>query len=246
MIIVQSPTSHGRSSRWIVTLAAYALLLCGVCVVASRSLRTVTLSLGDVVQTELVQHELQGVEQLLSDMERAARDYVITHNEALLQPYLAARPLLRHELDRLNDPVTVTGVERSGAVALAALAYEREAYATRLIRLVRSGDSSAARTMLEEEKGRSNFEAVRTVIASMEMEERRQLALAGGAVERSREVYMVALWMSGAVALLLLVAVGYGAMRQRGPLVPATDDAIRRLGEPAGPAITVESSAAKP
>ena len=245
MIIVQSPKSHGRSSRWIATLTC-ALLLCGVCIVASRSLRAVTLSLEDVAQTELVQHELQGVEQLLSDMERAAREYVITHDEALLQPYLAARPLLRHELDRLNDPLTVTGVERSGAVALAALAYEREAYATRLIRLVQGGEGSAARTMLEEEKGKSNFEAVRTVIASMEMEERRQLALAGGAVERSREVYVVALWMSGAVALLLLVAVAYGAMRRRGPLVSPTVDAIPGLGERAGPPITIESDAAKP
>jgi hypothetical protein len=61
--------------------------------------------------------------------------------------------------------------------------------------------------------GSSRWIATLAVIASMQTEERRQLALGRGVVERSREVYVVALWVSGAVALLLLVAVAYEPTR---------------------------------
>jgi CHASE3 domain sensor protein len=201
-----------------------ALVLCSASILASRSLRSVSESLDGVARTELIQYELQDIERLLSDMETAARDYALTHVDSSLRPYEAARPQLPLELDRLDDLVAVTGIDRNGVDALAALARDRQQRAAQIIDNARRGDAAAVRFLLQRGEGHSNMDAARAVTSSMQTEERRQLTLRRASVARSRGLFVAVLWVSGAVAgvlllLLLRVAVPERAARRFGSVM---------------------------
>jgi hypothetical protein len=108
-------------------------------------------------------------------------------------------------LDRLDALVPSPGLSRYGIDALAALARDREQFAAQIMASVERGDPGQARLLLQGGQEKTRTEAVRTTIASLQTEARRVLSLETRATARSRSVFLAALWLSGSVAVLLLL-----------------------------------------
>jgi CHASE3 domain sensor protein len=125
-------------------------------------------------------------------------------------------------LDRLDALVPSPGLSRYGIDALAALARDREQFAAEIIASVQRGDLGEARLLLQGGQDKTRTEAVRTTIASLQTEARRVLSLETRATARSRGVFLAALWLSGSVAVLLLLLAARtvlpGGLHRRGPL----------------------------
>jgi len=195
-----------------------ALTLSAVCVLAARSLRTVDDSLQAVARTEYAQAQLVDIDQSLSDLLAMARAYASAPEEPLYGDY---RRLVRHidaTLDRLDALVPSPGLTRYGVDALAALARDREQFAAQVIAQARAGEDGAAQRLLRLGQAKGNRAAMRATIAVLQTEGHRVLSLDRQAIGRARVVFLVALWVSGVAAVLLLAGVARQLLRRAGRL----------------------------
>lgn len=200
-----------------IALAAAALLLAAVCGLASRSLGAIDDVLRTVDRTAFAQAELIDIDQSLSDILDVARSYARTQDPVLLAAYERLGPRIDAALDRLDALVPSPGLTRYGVDALAALARERQQLASDIVSDARSGDLAAARLLGQQGDGHGAMEAVRSTIASLQTEARRVLSLDLKSMARARTVFLVALWVSGALAVLLLALVARTLVRLPGP-----------------------------
>jgi len=196
-----------RRARGLIVLALMALSLTLVCVLAARSLRAVDDSLQAVARTEYAQAQLVDVDEALSDLVALAGVYAITPDESLYAQYRRLGPRIDATLDRLDALVPAPGLTRFGVDALAALARDREQFAAGVIQAARAGDPRAAQRLLAQARPKSNVSAVRATVGALQTEGRRALSLDRAAIGRARLVFLISLWASGAVAVVLLAAV---------------------------------------
>lgn len=210
------PLWESRLPRSALARTAMALGLAVACGVASHSLGTVDDTVQAVARTEYAQAQLIEIDQSLTDLANAARAYERTRDPADSTAVLRLRRGIDGAIDRLDALVTTPGLMRNGLDALAALARDREERANEIVTDVRDGDLKAARFLLEQGEGRgSQTDAVRATLASLQIEARRVLSLDRQAIARTRNVFLVALWVSGTFGLLLLALLAQGFSRVR-------------------------------
>ena len=201
-----------RRPRLAAALGVAALLLALVCVLASRSLGTVDDSLRLVERTEYAQSQLIDIGQSLSDLVNASRAYARRQDPADLAEIQRLTPRIDAALDRLDALVPSPGLTRYGVDALAALARGREQFAAETVAAVRRGDLVGAQRLIQRGEAGGPIDPTRATIASLETEARRALSLEQQSIARSRRVFLIALWLSGAAAVLLLAFVAQGLL----------------------------------
>jgi len=146
---------------------------------------------------------LQDIAGTVTDVETGERGFVITGDEAYLDPYLAALARLDRErsalVPRLRDVATPDGPLES----LEALIERRLDIASANIQARRESGLAAAATGLHQRGGRQTMDAIRATLQSLEDAERAALASEASAlrlqVERNRHESVI-----GALLVLLL------------------------------------------
>ena len=201
-------------------VAAYfaAVLAIGAVTAASvRSLAARRQSSDWVMHTQDVRVSLQRVLALATDAESAQRAYLLTANEAYLQPYAQAESALGEEIGRVLALTVDNPRQQERMRALRqVLAGKAHALADSIERR-KKGDPSSGE-LVSSGAARETMRQVRQLVAQMSDEEASLLAerLAG---LRNAERWSLAVTLGGAVLLLALAtaaaAMVRGALRRR-------------------------------
>jgi len=159
--------------------------------------------LNDQVQrTHEVKEELSSVLRLLVDAETGQRGYLITDDPLYLQPYQEATSQVEGRLARLADLTKNDSVQQQRTVELRRLEQEELAVLRQTIQLDQEGkDLEAGRIMLSG-VGRQRRDELRRVVADMEKEEDRLLAMRASLANRGQWAVVLA---SLAIAVLSIV-----------------------------------------
>jgi two-component sensor histidine kinase/CHASE3 domain sensor protein len=139
------------------TLLALALAI-GQTIASQREARSVGRASSDAL---LATHE---VLEATLDAETGQRGYLLTRNEAYLQPYVSARHRLDTSLDKLRTILRsnpVLGDDRS-MERLSRLIDDKVAELDRTVSLTRAGATAEALTIVEEGIGKRQMDAIRS------------------------------------------------------------------------------------
>ena len=215
------------SPRLTALLIASILLLGAISFLSSRSLSTLKSVNTWVLHTEQVQTEIGRVLQLLTDVETGMRGYALAGDKKFLDPYYAALPQLPKDLASLKHLISDNPAQRSNVAQLDSLAQARLAHAQRVVQRIESGDVAGGRALVASGEGQRRMDAVRRVTAQMQAEETRLLSLRRVSSDQALHDTQLALGVTGALAVLLLLfiaysAVAYGARIRRGEKTLAT------------------------
>lgn len=168
-----------------------------------------------VRQTLLMRELLAGVLSLLQDAEGAQRGYIITGEEAYLEPYGRARRTLGPRLGRLAG-LTSAREQRDRIQALGSLVASRLSILQEGIDERRRAGLDAGADVTRSGRGKALMDRIRDVVAELDVEESRLLA-EREAVANRRERWLLGFTASASALGLLLVgtAVLYAARTRR-------------------------------
>jgi len=124
---------------------------------------------------------IEGVFTRLKDAEIGQRGFLITGDEAYLQPYNTASRELDTAMKSLQVSLTRSPNQQPRLHAIEGLAVERLDLLKRTVELFRKGDKEAAYGVVKSGRGKAVMDEIRRVVAGMKGEEEQGLA------ERSRE-----------------------------------------------------------
>lgn len=211
------------SASFVALIAAIAVLV----VLESRQERDDQL----VARSLEVRSAIQSVGGLLVDAEVGVRGYLLTSEEAFLDPYVEATASLGPALDRLDALVddNTAQADRSARIRRAA-----ERRLDQLDELIDSDDSTVQLRDLE--SGRASMEEIRSDLAEMEIEEDRRLEERTADAEQNRDILAALIPAAGMIGLLGLVSTIAFATRVTRRVSRITANAVSLgTGEPLAP-----------
>jgi signal transduction histidine kinase/ActR/RegA family two-component response regulator len=152
-----------------------------------------------VAHTLEVEEQLSSVLSVVQQAETGQRGFMITRNEAYLEPFTTGQRDLRIELDELHRLVADSPIEAARAARLDQLATERLGRLSRFISMIRLGDSEGVAEGVRTGVGLNQMRQIRTLIAEMRAHE--ASLLAGRTQMASWQSNLLLLW-------LVLTAIG--------------------------------------
>ena len=156
--------------------------------------------LNDQVQrTHEVKEELSAVLRLTVDAETGQRGYLLTDDPIYLHPYQEATSQIESRLARLASLTKNSAVQQQRMHELRELEQEELALLQRMIRLDQEGNDLEAGKILLSGVARQRMDELRRVVADMEKEEDRQLAVRATLANRGQWATVLA---SLAIAVL--------------------------------------------
>lgn len=156
--------------------------------------------LNDQVQrTHEVKEELSAVLRLTVDAETGQRGYLLTDDPIYLHPYQEATSQIESRLARLASLTENSAVQQQRMHELRELEQEELALLQRMIRLDQEGNDLEAGKILLSGVARQRMDELRRVVADMEKEEDRQLAVRATLANRGQWATVLA---SLAIAVL--------------------------------------------
>ena len=171
------------------TLVGFWIAIAAVVVVALLSYQALQAS---VTNAQRVTHTLRLVEQLqallstMKDAETGQRGFLLTGDEAYLEPYSNAKAALAGEIAGARELVSQDREQQRRLQGLEQLCADKMAELAQTIALRRRNDAGGALGIVRTDRGKDIMERIRAVLAEMTAEERRSLAT------RQEE------WLSGA------------------------------------------------
>lgn len=127
------------------------------------------------VQQETVTRQVRQTFSVLQDAETGQRGYLLTQNEAYLEPYNDARAELSQRLDALRKAAADGSLPRPLAGRVEALAEEKLIELADTIATAQSQGFAAAVERVNRGAGKRTMDEVRAVFAEIEMGQRREL-----------------------------------------------------------------------
>jgi PAS domain S-box-containing protein len=159
--------------------------------------------LNDQVQrTHEVKEELSAVLRLTVDAETGQRGYLLTDDPIYLQPYQEATSQIESRLSRLASLTKDNAVQQQRTDELRRLEHNELAILASMIQLDKEGNDLEAGKILLSGVARQRMDELRSVVADMEKEEDRQLAVRATLANRGQWATVLA---SLAVAALSIV-----------------------------------------
>jgi PAS domain S-box-containing protein len=156
--------------------------------------------------------ELGKLMTTIDDAQASQRGYLLTGDEAYLEPYQASTGRLRTELARLSqlesDPrqrARLAALERAIDLKLAELG--------QTIALARAGERAVALAIVRTNVGRARMEAIRARVAAMQSAERNLLARREAEAERRSSLTIATIVVSALIGTALLALVFYLSAR---------------------------------
>jgi PAS domain S-box-containing protein len=158
-----------------------------------------------LIRTHQLLTESERLYSLLKDCQRGYRGYLLTHDKALLEPYLRARRTLPARLARVG---TLTGPhapqQQARLAALRVLTGQSLAHWDNVIRLHDQVGPEAALAVVKAGRGRRLVDRAYGIIAGFQAHERRLLTGQQARYEKSQRAYTLIQLVGGSVGLLLL------------------------------------------
>jgi len=226
-------TSHMWPKRSMLWLFASVVLLLGMSVLLSRTLAVLSNGSEWLVHTEHVRVQIAKVMQLLTDATIAERSFALSRDEKFLQPIVAAKATLDPEARSLQRLIEDNPVQRPLAARLRALANARLAEAEHVIERVRAGDRDAL-ALIERGLGAQVMADARNIVSQMQAEELRLLEIRQTAMEQARDNAALAQWVSGGIAIALLILIVYVTLSEAGRVTRAQEElatTLRSIGD---------------
>jgi methyl-accepting chemotaxis protein len=138
---------------------------------AYQSTRTLVGTAGLVTHTEEVSRNLEEVISSLKDVETGERGFVITGDDAYLEPYNAGLDRIGVNMRNLRSLTTDNDRQQRRLDALEALIAQRLTFVKGVIEARRSGTFETAAKMIQGGKGKQMMDQMRKQVAEMEEEE---------------------------------------------------------------------------
>lgn len=130
-----------------------------------------------LLHTKEVMDGLQTVSGLMIDVETGVRGFVITGQEAYLEPYRQARPGADEEIQQLKQLTADNPVQQKRFPELERRVTTQLEYFDRVLRVAREQGPDAARKLVASGEGKEGMDAVRKQLDEMRAEEERLLHL---------------------------------------------------------------------
>jgi len=176
----------------------------------------------EVERSYVLRLHLQHVFSLVQDIEAGARGYVITGQDAFLEPFIRARAQLPGELAQLRASA-MTPEDRGIAAQLDGLVRSKLAIAGHNIAVRRRQPLGDVAAHLHTAQGRSVMNQIRALRATWDAHEQRELDLRLAAADKSnRDLTLMLRGLAGGVLLIVTVGV-WGAVALAGSRDRAAD-----------------------
>ncbi|MEO8333456.1 MAG: CHASE3 domain-containing protein [bacterium] len=154
----------------------------------------------------------------LQDAENGQRGFLITANDAYLEPFRSGRDSVGIELSRLQTLTSDNDRQQELIKHLAPLVTRRLAVMDSGIAMRRRGDANAATTLMREGLGKKLMDSVRVLFGQMQKEERRILDERSVREQSSQETLKLALLLgvvaSAAISYFVVAKFSRQATRQ--------------------------------
>ena len=197
-----------------VICSAGAVLLVALWVVASfRIFRQMQKASDERERTFIILDQANVFLTNLKDAEAGQRGYVLTGDEAFLEPYLKAKNELRGELEQLQQ-MTLLDEAHKKADELTPLLNRKMEGLAQVIEVRRSQGLAAATEFVRNAQGRALTDSIRTVMGDFMQHERAALVQRDAAV-RTEMRWMLAVLVSASVLKLLFAATFVLALSRR-------------------------------
>jgi methyl-accepting chemotaxis protein len=185
------------------------LLLLGIGVVAYRSISSLTSTNHLVAHTQQVLEHIAEVLSVMKDAETGQRGYVITGDDAFLEPYQAgigSVPNVVKDLRQLtaDNPNHQTRLDQAELLIAAKLAELKQT-----IELRRKGNLEETERVIHAGEGKKQMDALRTVLGQMKHEEREQLKLRTEEAEASASSAKSTIVLGTMFCLLFVAATAF-------------------------------------
>ncbi|HEY2370107.1 MAG TPA: CHASE3 domain-containing protein, partial [Polyangiaceae bacterium] len=168
----------------------FALALAVMLVIGSVSYRSTGVLVDNnraVTHSHQVLEGLSHVLSLMKDAETGQRGFVITGDEAYLEPYQRSLDPLKAQLAELRALTSDNPRQQQRLAELTPLVDEKLAELKRTIELRRTSGFEATEKVIAGNVGKQYMDSIRTVLGQMDQEERTLLKQRGDAADESAE-----------------------------------------------------------
>ncbi|MBL8595115.1 MAG: CHASE3 domain-containing protein [Devosia sp.] len=191
--------------RRVAILASLTLVL--VAVAASLYMvRTVDNQLADIAKTYEIRRQARELMLAVVDAETGQRGYLITRDEAYLEPYNVAVGNLSQTYQSLLALISDNPIQLKRIEALVPDLDAKRAEMARTIELMSAGQSAEALALLRSDTGLELMERIRTVLRQVIGEEDDKLIERNGRMEFYRQVLVATILAALAAAAILAYA----------------------------------------
>jgi methyl-accepting chemotaxis protein/uncharacterized protein (UPF0297 family) len=192
--------------------AGFALsfaLLAAMGVAAYRSTDTLTKTSYLVAHTHLVLENIANVVSQLKDAETGQRGFVITGDEAYLEPYQSARSAVDKLVKDLRELTADNPHQQKRIDEVEPLIVVKLAELKQTIDLRKSAGFEPTRKVVQGGEGKKAMDDIRRVFEQMDLEERELLKQRAGEVEASASSARVTIIFGTLLCLLFVSAAGF-------------------------------------
>jgi CHASE3 domain sensor protein len=187
-------------------LSVFILLIVGA--VAYRSTDVLVDNNASVAHAHVVLEDLSQLLSLMKDTETGQRGFVITGDEAYLEPYAAALTRVRTTLDNLrvlcgNSPQQLRRLDEAEPLIAGKLAELK-----RTIELRRSQGFEATQKVIQSNEGKKAMDELRKALGAMDQVERDLLKVQGERAEASASAAKATISIGALLAFVLVSAAG--------------------------------------
>jgi methyl-accepting chemotaxis protein len=184
-------------------------MLAGIGAVAYRSISALTITSQLVTHTHQVMEHITEVLSLLKDAETGQRGYIITGDEAFLEPYQAGTTSVHTVVKELRELTADNPNQQKRIDEAEPLIAGKLAELKQTIDLRRKGNLEDTTKIVRGGEGRKIMDNLRVILAQMEREERDLLKQRAGEVEAASSGAKSTIVFGTLVCLLFVTAAGF-------------------------------------
>ena len=245
------PSLSSKIQRRVLALVP-AILVLVVGALAYDQARTVVRDVQDVERSHAIIETSDALLIRAVDAETGQRAYLLTGDDAFLEPYRGARDDIMRSLDSLRELVRDEASERARLDTIGSVVAERFAMLETGIAKLREGDTRGAADHQRLASGKQKMDQLRGLVAALHSREGILLARRHAAEQRSVRNASLAVGAAAIIALLLsgLINIGFAsAIRERdeaiAKLTSVNEDLERQSQQLEMQAVEMESQAAE-
>ncbi len=165
-------------------------------------------------RTTLAMRQLSQFNASLKDAETGQRGYLLTGDDAYLQPYRRARETMEQQLERLHESTSHDAVQQRLLRQIEDISRQKLEELQQTIEMRQAGDLDAAMAVVRLDIGKNAMDRLRELVSDLYTQQTRQL-------EQRRQLWVEAAttstyysWGGSALLLLLILASAAVAMRE--------------------------------
>lgn len=210
-------------------VAAIALIL-GLAAVSWQSIATLLANQAWLEHTHEVIEQLSAIETSIADVQRSARGFAITGDEAMLVPYRAAVAELRARVEALRLETRDNPVHQQSVTRLAREIDPLLAHYDRLIE-TRRHDANAATELVRGGAGARQVAKLQAIVDRMQVAEDELLQERSQRTRASSEMTARLVLFGNIVAVIAVIAASFLNQREMKRRILAQRDALRAAAE---------------